>query len=77
MRRANDNPLGLGGSVWGGDTARAKPLAPRLECGITWVNKHGGIQPNTPFGGVKQSGIGVEFGAEGLKEYTVTQTVWV
>jgi acyl-CoA reductase-like NAD-dependent aldehyde dehydrogenase len=77
MRRANDNPLGLGGSVWGGDTARAKQLAQRLECGITWVNKHGGIQPNTPFGGVKQSGIGVEFGAEGLKEYTVTQTVWV
>jgi acyl-CoA reductase-like NAD-dependent aldehyde dehydrogenase len=77
MRRANDNPLGLGGSVWGSDTARAKQLAQRLECGITWVNKHGGIQPNTPFGGVKQSGIGVEFGAEGLKEYTVQQTVWV
>ncbi|MFM1886862.1 MAG: hypothetical protein RL026_2019 [Pseudomonadota bacterium] len=77
MRRANDNPLGLGGSVWGSDTSRAKQLAQRLECGITWVNKHGGIQPNTPFGGVKQSGIGVEFGPEGLKEFTTTQTVWV
>jgi acyl-CoA reductase-like NAD-dependent aldehyde dehydrogenase len=77
MRRANADPLGLGGSVWGSDTSRAKQLAQRLECGITWVNRHGGIQPNTPFGGVKQSGIGVEFNVDGLKEYTVQQTVWV
>ena len=76
MRRANDNPLGLGGSVWSSDVTRAKQLVQRLECGTGWVNKHGGIQPNAPFGGVKQSGIGVEFGAEGLKEYTVTQTVY-
>ena len=76
MRRANDNPLGLGGSVWSGDPAKAKQLAQRLECGTAWVNKHGGIQPNAPFGGVKQSGIGVEFSTEGLKEYTVSQTVY-
>jgi acyl-CoA reductase-like NAD-dependent aldehyde dehydrogenase len=76
MKRANDNPLGLGGSVWSGDAAKAKQLAQRLECGTAWVNKHGGIQPNAPFGGVKQSGIGVEFGEEGLKEYTVSQTVY-
>lgn len=77
MRRANADPLGLGGSVWGADTAQARRLAQRLECGITWVNRHGGIQPNTPFGGVKQSGMGVEFSVEGLKEFTVQQTVWV
>lgn len=34
------------------------------------INKHGAIQPNRPFGGVKQSGIGVEFGVDGLKEFT-------
>ena len=77
LKRANADPLGLGGSVWGADTTKAKQLAQRLECGITWVNRHGGIQPNTPFGGVKQSGIGVEFNVDGLKEYTVQQTVWV
>ena len=76
MRRANDNPLGLGGSVWSSDVSKAKQLVQRLECGTGWVNKHGGIQPNAPFGGIKQSGIGVEFGPEGLKEYTVTQTVY-
>lgn len=76
MRRANDNPMGLGGSVWSSDPAKAKVLAQRLECGTAWVNKHGGIQPNAPFGGVKQSGIGVEFSEEGLKEYTTVQTVY-
>lgn len=76
VARANDNPNGLGGSVWSSNPQRARQLAMRLECGTAWVNKHGGIQPNAPFGGVKQSGIGVEFGAEGLKEYTTVQTVY-
>jgi acyl-CoA reductase-like NAD-dependent aldehyde dehydrogenase len=76
VARANDNPNGLGGSVWSSDPVKARSLAMQLECGTAWVNKHGGIQPNAPFGGVKQSGIGVEFGAEGLKEYTTVQTVY-
>ena len=76
VARANDNPNGLGGSVWSSNPQRARQLAMRLECGTAWVNKHGGIQPNAPFGGVKQSGIGVEFGAEGLKEFTTVQTVY-
>ena len=52
-------------------------MAQKLEAGTVWVNKHGAIQPNVPFGGVKCSGIGVEFGEEGLKEYTNVQIVWV
>ena len=47
-----------------------------MECGSVWINKHGAIQPNAPFGGVKSSGIGVEFAEEGLAEYTDTQTVF-
>jgi len=74
--KANDNPHGLGGSVWSSDVQKARELAQKLECGSAWVNKHGAIQPNAPFGGVKSSGIGVEFGAEGLKEYTTVQTVY-
>jgi len=73
--RANANPAGLGGSVWSADPQRALHYARQLECGSVWINKHGAIQPNAPFGGVKQSGIGVEFGAEGLKEFTTIQTV--
>ncbi|MGC2855807.1 aldehyde dehydrogenase family protein [Novispirillum sp. DQ9] len=73
--KANDNPLGLGGSVWSRDLDKARALAARLECGTAWVNKHGAIQPNAPFGGVKGSGLGVEFGEEGLAEYTTIQTI--
>ncbi|HEX5803620.1 MAG TPA: aldehyde dehydrogenase family protein, partial [Azospira sp.] len=62
IARANAGDNGLGGSVWGADTVRATELAQRLDCGTAWVNEHGAVQPDAPFGGVKQSGIGVEFG---------------
>ncbi|WP_298285093.1 aldehyde dehydrogenase family protein [Acidocella sp.] len=75
--RANASPFGLGGSVWSSDIEAAKTVAKRLECGSVWINKHGAIQPNAPFGGVKQSGVGVEFGVEGLKEFTTIQTLLV
>lgn len=75
IARANDNPNGLGGSLWSSDPTRAAALASRLECGSVWINEHGAIQPDAPFGGVKQSGIGVEFGRYGLEEYTTIQTV--
>ena len=75
IARANANPQGLGGSIWSSDTKRAAQLALRLECGSAWVNEHGAIQPDAPFGGIKQSGLGVEFGRYGLEEYTSIQTV--
>ncbi|MCM2293936.1 aldehyde dehydrogenase family protein [Allorhizobium sp. BGMRC 0089] len=77
IRMANDSPNGLGGSVWSSDKAKARSVAARLECGSVWINKHGAIQPNAPFGGVKASGIGVEFSEEGLAEYTDIQVVFV
>ncbi len=77
IARANASEFGLGGSVWSSDIEAAKAVARRLECGSVWINKHGAIQPNAPFGGVKQSGIGVEFGVEGLKEFTTIQTLLV
>lgn len=77
LRRANDSNNGLGGSVWSGDTQRASELASRLECGTAWVNAHAMIQPNMPFGGVKESGLGVEFGRYGLEEYTNIQSLYI
>lgn len=73
---ANDSPNGLGGSIWSSDLEAARKLATRLECGSVWINKHGAIQPNVPFGGMKSSGLGVEFGDEGLAEYTDIQAVF-
>lgn len=75
IAKANDSPVGLGGSVWSADVVKAAAIASRLECGTVWINKHGAIQPNAPFGGVKQSGFGIEFGEEGLKEFTTVQTM--
>lgn len=75
IARANNSPNGLGGSIWSKDPGKAAELALRLECGTAWVNEHGAIQPNAPFGGIKQSGIGVEFGRYGLEEYTSIQTL--
>jgi acyl-CoA reductase-like NAD-dependent aldehyde dehydrogenase len=73
---ANDSPNGLGGSVWSSDIDAAKAVARRLECGSVWINKHGAIQPNAPFGGIKASGLGVEFAEDGLKEYTSAQVIF-
>ena len=75
VRRANSLEVGLGGSVWGDDPAKASEVAARLECGTAWVNQHGGLHPMAPFGGVKCSGIGVEFNVDGLKEYTTIQVL--
>lgn len=59
--------VGLGGSVWGNDVDEATKHAEKLECGTAWVNQHGALHPLAPFGGVKCSGIGVEFNV-GLAE---------
>jgi len=75
IARANALDVGLGGSVWGNDPQEAARYASRLECGTAWVNQHGTLHPLAPFGGVKHSGIGVEFNVDGLKEYTTVQVV--
>lgn len=72
---ANDNDNGLGGSVWGDDLEQCRELAAALECGTAWINTHGDVLPHCPFGGWKQSGIGVEFGHEGLLECTRAQVI--
>lgn len=75
IRRANASENGLGGSVWSADTVAAQEIAGRLECGTAWVNGHAELLPYAPFGGCKMSGFGVEFGLDGLLEYTVTQVI--
>ncbi|WP_353111699.1 aldehyde dehydrogenase family protein [Microbacterium sp.] len=66
VRRANASTQGLGASVWG-DPDEAVEVAKRVEAGTVWINNHGAINPAVPFGGAKQSGYGLEFGAHGLK----------
>lgn len=75
LERANASPWGLGGSIWSKDRDRAYALACEMESGTVWINKHLDFGPNIPFGGAKQSGIGVEFAEEGLHEFTQLQVV--
>jgi acyl-CoA reductase-like NAD-dependent aldehyde dehydrogenase len=75
LHMANDSDMGLGGSVWSRDITAAKSLALAMECGSVWINAHGVIDPVAPFGGIKQSGLGVEFAYDGLKEFTTIQTL--
>lgn len=77
IARANNSDYGLAGSVWSADTERALTIAERLETGTVWINEAQHVAPWQPFGGHKQSGIGVENGEEGLLEYTNAQTITV
>jgi acyl-CoA reductase-like NAD-dependent aldehyde dehydrogenase len=69
VRRANDTRYGLSGSVWSQDLGRATAIAARLEVGTAWVNQHRATSPVVPFGGAKESGIGRQYSALGLKGY--------
>ncbi|MEV7647031.1 aldehyde dehydrogenase family protein [Arthrobacter sp. NPDC089319] len=72
---ANGLKVGLGASVWSSDPAKAREVAARIEAGTVWINKHGAIDPRVPFGGAKQSGYGLEFGVEGLKQLGSPQVI--
>ncbi len=72
---ANGLEAGLGASVWSSDPAEARRVALQLEAGTVWINKHGVVHPMMPFGGVKGSGYGLEFGVEGLKSVAVPQII--
>lgn len=74
---ANRLDAGLGASVWSSDVEAAKQVAGRIQAGTVWINQHGMIHPMVPFGGIKGSGYGVEFGAEGLKSVTRPQVISV
>src|SRR4029077_9353301 len=72
---ANSTDYGLGGSVWGRDRAALDAVAHRMEAGTIWINQHLVLNPNVPFGGNKDSGFGVQYGAEGLKEYCYLRVI--
>lgn len=75
LARVNASPWGLGGSIWSSDRNAAYDLAGRMEAGTVWINKHLDFGPSIPFGGAKQSGLGVEFAEEGLAEFTQIQVI--
>ena len=75
VRIANDTVYGLAGGIWTQDIKRALRVAKSINAGYLWVNTYGGIVPETPYGGHKQSGIGKELGKDGLNMYLESKTV--
>ena len=74
---ANGTEFGLATSIWTRDVARAHRVAAKLQSGITWINDHHRIDPASPWGGFKMSGIGRENGLVAYEEYTQIQNVIV
>ncbi len=72
---ANDTVYGLAGGIWTENLKRALNTAKAVKAGYLWVNTYGGIIPETPYGGFKQSGIGKELGSDGLDMYLEKKTV--
>ena len=77
VRLANDSVYGLAGGVWSRDPERAMDVARRLRAGTVWVNEWHLLSERAPFGGYRQSGIGREFGVEGLREYMEAKHIHV
>ena len=75
MRIANDTEYGLAGSVWTSDSDAGNAVARRVRTGMVGIN---GFMPDyaAPFGGYKASGIGREFGPEGLSAYTEIKAIY-
>ncbi|HEX2102937.1 MAG TPA: aldehyde dehydrogenase [Solirubrobacteraceae bacterium] len=77
LRKANDVRFGLGSAIWTRDVARAHRVAAGIEAGMTWINDHHRLDPASPWGGVKDSGVGREGGWESFHEFTEIQSIVV
>ncbi|KAH6884844.1 aldehyde dehydrogenase-like protein [Thelonectria olida] len=75
IRRVNATQSGLGASLWSKDADKAQQLARRLESGTVWVNNFPKPVPMGFFNGWKQSGIGGEWGRQGLYSYVNTRSI--
>ncbi len=74
---ANDTRYGLAAYVWTSDLARGHRVAHAIESGMVWLNSHNVRDLRTPFGGVKESGLGREGGQHSLDFYTDQRIVHV
>jgi acyl-CoA reductase-like NAD-dependent aldehyde dehydrogenase len=71
IRMANSTPYGLAGAVWSADVNRCLRVSNAIEVGDVWINTYYVRLPESPYGGLKESGFGSELGMQGIEEYMV------
>ena len=67
MEYANNSKYGLGAGIWTQNLSRAHQVAAQIQSGLVWVNTHHRNDPSSPWGGMKDSGIGRENGVEAFE----------
>ena len=77
VAQANDSVYGLAAGIWTRDFARAWRVARALEAGTVWINTYKQLSISTPFGGFKESGLGREKGASGMRLYQQSKSIFV
>jgi phenylacetaldehyde dehydrogenase len=77
LKQVNDSPFGLAASVWTHDLSKALRYSEQIKAGTVWVNMHTFLDPALPFGGIKGSGNGREFGGAFIQDYTRLKSVMV
>ena len=74
---ANDVKYGLSATIWTKDLDRTMRLSKKIECGVVWINTWLMRDLRTPFGGMKNSGVGREGGLEALRFFTEPKNICI
>lgn len=77
LQLMNASPYGLSASLWTNDLGKAMRMIPQIQAGTLWVNMHTLLDPAVPFGGIKASGIGREFGSAFIDDFTELKSVMI
>jgi acyl-CoA reductase-like NAD-dependent aldehyde dehydrogenase len=77
LRLASDSPFGLAAAVRTREVSHAHRVAAKVKAGIVWINDHHRLDPASPWGGVGDSGIGRECGAESFYDHFNTKSIMV